>query len=474
VAFALRGNSVEVAMLDPEALDILQFLQIDKGMRVLPRLTTEDSIKRALLAYHKHLKEKFGGKMKSAGEPGLATDALLAHALLHRASDVHIEPREFLSGQGELLVRYRIEGALYDAMTLPRNAESILSRCKELAGLSLTLMTPQEGSFKVALENGEEVRVRVSSVPTVQGERMVLHLTKSGAHMRRGFTLNSLGFHGENLERMHTLLHKRSGLVLISGTGKTTALYTMLDLLAAPERAIATVEENVAAHMPHVAQTQVQSAVGLDAAAAVRAALRQDVDVIALDVPLNSAAASLALTAASAGKLLFVVTDALSAASAIEAFSVLGVPRSLVAKVLLGSVGFKVVRRVCQACKESYKLSRVESEPFEPFANFGRVLARLKEEGIIPQESQWKDLTFARAVGCSECEGGYKGEVGLQEVAILSVPLKEAVAEGKNTEEIAKVAQDEGVITLAEDGLFKAAQGITSIEEVARAVENIE
>lgn len=468
IAYKRRGPVIEVALLDLDALDEIDFLWHEKDLQILPRLTTIDSIKRSLMLYHKHLKETYGERLRQKGDPDKATDALLAHALIHRASEVYLSPREFLSGQGEILVRYRIEGRLYDAMTLPREASAILSRLKELAHVSLTLSLPQEGSFKVAIE-GTDVRVRVSTLLTSLGENVVLHLVpqRPGAE-RKGFSLHALGFHGGSLERMHQALHKKSGLILVGGlSGKTTLGYTLLDLLATPERVAMSVEENIASHLPHVLQSAARPEIGLDIAGALRAVTKQDPDVVLVDAVRESGAASIAANAAAAGKLVIAIVDAPDAAGAIEKFLSFGVPRSLLARVLRASVGVAVAGRVCHACKEEYKLSRVESEPFEPYADFGNVLASLKEEGMTEADLQWKDLVFARAVGCSECEGGFKGNVGLQEVLLPSLPIQEALKEGGGRDEIAQLARKEGMQTLIEDGLFKSATGLTSISEIS-------
>lgn len=442
VAFRTTDSSLEVALLDLDDLPSVQFLEIEKGVRVVPRITTAESIKRALMLYHKHLKEKFGEKIKD-NDAALGADALLSHAMLHRASTVYFSRREFLSGQanagGEeensLLVRYRIAGKLYDAMTLPREAVNIVERLKELAGLSFTLHTMQEGSFKVSLENKHDVRVRVSSIPSIRGEGTVLHLTPLlGSLGQKGFTLESLGFHNEALEAVHTVLAKKAGLIAVlgpQGSGVTTTLYTMLDLAASPSTVATTIEESVSYHLPQVTQTVVRPEIGLTMAAGLRSLMKTDPDIVMIDAIHDAHVATLAQSAARRGMLVLAGVDApLKGADVV--------------------VRVRAVSKVCQNCKEDFKLSRVESEPFEAAgANFGKVLSALKEEGVVEAGAQWKDITFARAVGCSECDGGYTGNTGLQEVALKG----EIVG-----------------LNLAEDALFKVAQGVTSIEEVLRVL----
>ncbi len=477
--FRLTAGTLEVALLDLDDLDVIEFLEAEKGVRILPRLTNADSLKRALVIYHKHLKETFGDTLRGKSDPANAADALLSHALLHRAGAVHISPREFLSGQGELLVRYRIGGNMFDAMTLPREAGAIVHRFKELANISFTMPAPQEGGFRALLQGEEEVRVRVSTAPSVQGERMVLHLNpQGGAISRKGFTLESLGFHGGSLERMHTVFQKKSGLVLIAGkagsgpiasvgAGITTTLYTMLDMVASPHTSAATIEEHIGQHLPHIAQTQVRGEVGLTMPAALRALLKQDPHIVMIDSVSEAQTAMLAASAASRGVLVIAGVEAQGSAEAINQFLNFGVPGKLLASVLLASVGVGVARKVCRKCKEEYRLSRAEAEPLGRRANFGRILAMLKEEGAVSNDIHWKDIMFPHAVGCGECEGGYAGMTGLQEVLIPTMGAKDLIKESAFT---SPNPEDMG-LTLAEDGLFKAAQGITSIEEVVRAME---
>jgi len=430
VAFARRGEEVEVALLDLDDLVYVDFLRTEQGLKILPRLTTAESIKRALITYQQKLKQQFSSLAKGGTH---ATEALLRHALLSRASSVHLDFKT-----AGLFVRYRIQGLLHEAMTLPKEAVELFARLKEMAKLSPTLHVPQEGGFKVDIQGGEEVRVRAHSSLTHAGERLVLHLNPATA-ARKGFSLESLGLHGEPLDQVYALLHARSGLILVAGpvaSGRTTLLYTLLDTLHAHHRHMVTVEEEVELALPYATQMRVRPEVGLDTAATLRAALKQDPDVVMVSHVRDREAAELATSAAARG------ITVLAGVETPETFAEGGAR-------LRGTISTRVVGRVCHLCKEAYKLSRAESTPFEGYANFGKVLAALKEEGIVHPDTQWKEVAFARAgQGCGECERGYKGAVGLQEVRV----------------------HGEASLKLIEDGLFKAAQGITSIEEVFRLV----
>jgi len=436
VGFKLDGFALQVAMLSLDDLEHLGFLQ--SRYRVVPRLTTDESLRRALLLYQKHLRDTYGAALEREDSPNLL-DTLLRHALQSSASDVHLQQDE----KG-LLVRYRMHGMLRDAMTLsPAAGKNIMIKLRGLAGLTGGSMS-REARVRVDLGNGEDVAVRVSTVPVLYGEKMVMSLVCEKA--RRGYTLESLGLHGEALERMHGFLLRKPagmaggrGLVSIEGAaGKSTLLYTLVDALNTPELSIATVEREVSHALPRVAQTDLASA-GLSMAAALRAALRTDPDVVAIDAVEDREVADIAAAAAKRGVLVI---------AAVADASVL--PQADM------TIKTAVVRKLCsKQFLDKRKLTRMQSDTLEEGANFAAVLSALKEEGKIDKDTPWKDLTFPRAAGCSECDGGYlpaqagKGFVGLQEVAIGG----ETVG-----------------LNLTEDGLFKAHQGTTDIAELQKAL----
>ncbi|MDO8518484.1 MAG: ATPase, T2SS/T4P/T4SS family [bacterium] len=432
------GGVLEVALLDIANLGAVDFLR--QKHKIKARLTTGDSIKQALLIYQKHLKEKFAGMIeKGAG----AADSLLRHALLSHASHIHIEPA--LVGT---LVRYRINGMLHEAMRLPEEAGAfIVEKIKSLAKLFPVATAVQEGRFKFE-HAGETVAVSVSTLPiagpfdSAQGKEKVLLRLARERLGQKGFTLHALGFHGESLECLHEALERRSGLVLVcgpAGAGKTTTLYTLLDFLNEPGVALATIEEKIEYRLLHVAQTPVRSDIGLSTLAGLRALLRQDLDIVMVGNIDTEEVATLASSVAQRG--VFVLAGAQDVSL---------VPDATV------TIFLELMQKLCQHCKKPYTPTRAEFAALEENgASFGRVLAALKEEEIVGKKLAWKDLTFyrARAVGCEHCEGGYlpaqagKGMVGIQEV----------------------VCPNYQGLSLLEDALFKAAQGLVSIEDLLRA-----
>ncbi len=449
IAVKQEGSVLYVTLLDLEGLDEIKFLEREQGFRLVPSLTDRGSIKRALLIYQRHLKEKFASRFTSSdGE--MILDALLSHALLSRAGEIHLEPNEMKTS-----VRYRINSVLKNAMGLGSEARLLVAKLKELSNLSFTLSLPQEGKFKVALKNGEQVRVRVVSLPTSKGEKITLHINREHSS-KKGFTLSSLGVHGETLEKFHETLLNREGLVLVSGpqgAGKTTLIYTLLDYLSRPEASVITVEEKIEMDLPYATQAPVRRDLGQTTASSVRAALMHHPDILMVSDINDEGTALLVTSAAARGVFVIAGVVAERATEGAEKMLELGVEPLMLEGVLRASIGTRVVRKICPDCKEEYHLSRAEAAPIESSVNsrgvttgsdFGKVLAALRAEGVVEERMQWKELFFARAVGCSKCEDGYKGHIGLQEIQI----------------------KNDTPLNIIEDGLFKAAQGLTSLEEV--------
>lgn len=458
------SHHAQLLLTDLDDLKTVEFLERENHLLIKPHLTDRASIKRALIIHQRLLKDKYAERIKN---PSLevALDALLSHAALSRAREVYLE--QVNSG---VRVRYRINTALYDAMTLPVQAKSFIPMLKELAGLSLTLATPQEGRFRITLKNSETLRVGVFSLNTKSGERLTLHLSpQSGS--QKGFTLESLGLHGNSLNEVLHMTNARAGLVLIAAPkegGKTTTLYTLLDLLSRPDILAVSVEEEISLVLPHVSQVEVRKDLGMTIASTLRAALKHRPDVVMIDEIKDEDTAALAASAASYGALVIAGIRQPSASKAIQKMLSLDVPPLVLSTVLRGVLGQRVVRKLCPHCREAYTPSRAEIAPLEDYAKFARVLTALREEGVISSDTQWKEVEFYRARGCDQCDGGYQGTTGLLEVLPVSAITRELI-ETKDDEKRAKI-KDETMLNLVEEGIFKAAEGLTTLEEVAEVI----
>lgn len=461
VVYRIDGHHASALLLDLDDLSHLSYLEQEKHLHVQPHLTDRASIKRALLLQQRHLKDKYAERLKSPSSE-VALDALLSHARLSRASALYIEE----SG-GDLRVRYRIGEVVHEAMRLPGQARSLISKLKELGRLSFTLHAPQEGRFKIILKSGEALRVGVFTLRSQAGESMLLTLVPEEGG-KKGFALESLGLHGESLHAVYQALHARSGLVLIAGpkgSGKTTTLYTMLDTLSAAHTYVVSVEEKIELALPHVTQVEVKNELGLTTASTLRSVLKHNPDVVMINEIKDEETATLAASAASRGVLVLAGIKAPSAAKAIQKMLSLDVSPLVLAATLRTVVGTRIVERLCQHCKASYKATRANISPLEGNANLGRVLAALKVEGVLDSSMQWKDIDFYEAKGCAECDSGYEGSTGVFEVLPVSAITRELIKEDKK-ESVEKVAA-EVPLNLIEDGLFKAASGLTTLEGVA-------
>ncbi len=494
VAYKKSQNSLEVAMLDVNDLPVIDFIKKRSGLKILPRLTDNSSIKSVFVQYRKSLKAEFqniiqkesttlktsfdenGEKSGEKSESELKkmaddlpvvkiVDSLIFHAILQNASDIHIEP-----GEKELTVRYRIDGILHDAMVLEKNAGAgITARIKVLANLKLDeKRLPQDGRFKKE-QDGEKISFRVSTLPTFFGEKTVMRILKENTH---GFSLETLGFHGEGLERIHASLKQKTGMVLATGptgSGKTTTLYTMLDILNKPEVNISTVEDPIEYQMPRVNQTQVKPEIGLSFANGLRSLLRQDPDIIMVGEIRDGETANLAVNASLTGHLVLSTIHTNSAAGAIPRLIDMGVEPFLITATVKTIIAQRLVRKLVPN-KEKYFLSEAEIKSLSKIIDLDRMLLLLKEEKIVGPKDTWDKIPFYKPVKSAEFEDGYSNRVGMHEVLKVTSTIKEMIIGGKSQDDIETQAKKEGMMTMFEDGVYQAVLGVTTLEEIFRVV----
>ena len=492
VAFKKDGGDLEVAMLDTEDLTAIDFVKKKTSLKILPRLTDNESMKSALVQYQKSLKAEFGDLIQKdavnlknipdAGEGSevsetdlkkMADDVpvvrivetLLKHAIIQNASDIHIEPTE-----NELVVRYRIDGILHDAMILPKNtAASITARIKVLSNLKLDeKRLPQDGRFKIDA-SGEKVSFRVSTLPTYYGEKIVMRLLRENVS---GFTLEFLNFHGEGLERIHRAVKSTTGMILTTGptgSGKTTTLYTILDILNTPDVNISTIEDPIEYQMKRINQTQVRPEIGFTFASGLRSLVRQDPDIIMVGEIRDNETANLAVNASLTGHVVLSTLHTNSAAGAIPRLMDMKVEPFLIVSTINIIIGQRLVRKLTDS-KEKYKLTKAEIETLGKSVNLDKVLKVLKDEKVIKSGDDWEDIDFCRPKKGASDEESFSGRSGIHEVFKVSSAIKEIIMKEGTSEAIQAQAEKEGMLTMIEDGLFQAAQGITTLEEVLRVV----
>lgn len=492
IAYKKNKKELEVAMLDTQDLVAIDSVRKKTGLKILPRLTDDESLKHALLQYQKSLKEEFGdiiateagkinvvgdGKSDASGEDlkkmaedlpiVRIVDSLLRHAIVQDASDIHIEPME-----DAVLVRYRIDGILHDAMTLPKVASAgITARIKVLSNLKLDeKRLPQDGRFKMETE-GEKVSFRVSLLPVFYGEKIVMRLLRESGG---GFSLDLLGFHGETMERIHKATQKTTGIILISGptgSGKTTTLYTVMDILNTPDVNISTIEDPIEYQMKRVNQTQVNPTIGFTFASGLRSLMRQDPNIIMVGEIRDGETASLAINAALTGHLVLSTIHTNSAAGAVPRLVDMGVEPFLLVSTLRVIVGQRLVRRLCSE-KEQYTLSKEERDKIAKEESFNMSLNSLIEEKMVKPDTTLDQLPFYRPKSSTECADGYHSRIGIHEVLAVTPSVREKILHEGTIDIIEEQARKEGMLTMLEDGLYKAARGITSLEEVLRTISD--
>lgn len=490
ISYKKTKEGLEVAMLDTDDLSVIDSVKKKVGLKILPRLTDAESIKFALQQYKKSLKAEFDDiiKKETASIKAIAeddkdvsekdlkamaedlpvikiVDTLISHAILQNTSDIHIEP-----GEHELIVRYRIDGILRDAMILPKDAAAgITARIKVLSNLKLDeKRIPQDGRFKIE-NDGEKVSFRVSTLPTYFGEKTVIRILKENSH---GFTLEALGFHGDSLDRIHEGMKQRAGMVLAAGptgSGKTTTLYTVLDILNTADVNISTVEDPIEYQMARVNQTQVKSEIGMTFANGLRALLRQDPDIIMVGEIRDGETASLAVNASLTGHLVLSTIHTNSAAGAVPRMIDMGVEPFLIVSTVKVIIAQRLVRRLTNT-KEKYFLSEGELKALGAIVDLDHMLDILRNEKAVGPKDTWTTIPFFRPKKSEESEDGYKGRVGIHEVLRVSSAIKELVLKGGTADEIEVQAKKEGMITMIEDGIYQAVLGNTTTEEVLRVV----
>lgn len=501
VAFDKQGGQLKVAMLDPNDLQFIDFISKKTGLEIIPCLTDEEGIKKALKYFQKSLQAEFGDLVPSMGvdngeslviknegdegDEGVdllkaaedlpvvkIVDTLLKHAILEGASDIHIEPEE-----KDVVTRFRIDGVLHDAMTLPRVIlPGIVARIKVLANLKIDEhRLPQDGRFKVESPD-YKVAFRVSIIPVFDGEKIVMRLLNES---QENLTLEQMGFRKRDFEVVNREIEKPNGMILVvgpTGSGKTTTLYTILGILNKPDVNISTLEDPVEYRMPRVNQSQINAKINFTFASGLRALLRQDPDIIMVGEIRDGETAQLAVHAALTGHLVLSTLHTSSAAGTLPRITDMGIENFLVASTANVIISQRLVRKNCKECLETYQMDEALYESFASKFDVEKLAVVLQNEGLVEKKYKdikdlWMSVKFSKGKGCAKCRGGYKGRLGLYEVLPITDAIRKSINSGANAEEIENEAIKEGMNTMLEDGIVKAVQGVTTIEEVVRVTK---
>jgi type IV pilus assembly protein PilB len=462
---SIDDGTLVVAMADPQNVLALDDLRIITGHEIRAGISTKDDILGAIDMYYKIAERSDPSDIVGTDEldqaeleslSGVATDApivklvnyIISKAVSERASDIHIEPQE-----SDLRVRFRVDGVLHEVMRSPRSVQaSIISRFKIMAEMDIAeTRKPQDGHCEVTVA-GHKIDFRVSSLPTVYGERIVLRILRKDAILLQ---LSDLGFLPRSLERFESSFRKPYGAILVTGptgSGKSTSLYAAINVLNSPDKHILTAEDPVEYRVPGVNQCQVNVKAGLTFARALRSFLRCSPDIILVGEIRDQETARIGIESALTGHLVLSTLHTNDSSGAVTRLVEMGVEPFLVASAVDCVLAQRLARRLCPSCKEEY-----EPKP-QTLIDAGFAADNLPER-------------IFKAVGCKKCGGtGYLGRMGVHEVLLVSEEIGRLAVAGATAEEIKRTAVAEGMLTLKQDGLEKVRMGTTSVEEILRVI----
>jgi len=464
----LDENTLLVAMVDPTNVFAIDDLRMMTGYDIKPAISSAEDVFNQISKVHRlgdtvaeetEDDEVFGSDTameadirEVASEAPIVklVNGVISQGVDDRASDLHFEPQE-----KDLVVRFRIDGVLHEVMTVPKRMQAgVLSRIKVMADIDIAeRRIPQDGRIGLTV-GGKPIDIRVASMPTVYGEKIVLRILDKSSVL---LNLSDLGFSERALKRFEFSFRKPYGAILVTGptgSGKSTTLYAALNVLNSKEKNIITVEDPVEYRLSGVNQTQINLKAGLTFASGLRAILRSDPDIVMVGEIRDKETAQISIEAALTGHLVLSTLHTNDAPGALTRLTEMGIEPFLTASAIECVLAQRLARKLCPNCKE----------PYQPTNE------ALSQNGF-PQEVMGQDITLYKAAGCNKCNNtGYKGRLGIYEVMMVSEAIERLTVERKSADEISRVAQAEGMLSLREDGIDKVIQGVTSMEEIARVI----
>lgn len=475
--FDKQDSSLSIAMADPLDIEAINFIKQKTGqaVKIFQGIPTEiaDSIStQYTFGLVSEVKEAIKeteevSKIKTFDKDSISdvikeapiakiVSTILEYAVKSRASDVHIEPEE-----DKVRVRYRIDGILYERLSLPKTVqEAVVSRIKILSGMKIDEhRSPQDGRFNFKFGD-EEVDLRVSDLPTVFGEKIVMRLLKKSGGVP---TLDELGLRGPALRNLEAAILRPHGIIIVcgpTGSGKTTTLYAVLTKLNTTRVNILTLEDPVEYQMPGVNQVQINPDVGLTFATGLRAFLRQDPNIILVGEIRDKETTELAIQAALTGHLVFSTLHTSSAAESLPRLIEMGAETFLLSSTMTAALGQRIARKICTHCKEEYVPTQ-------------EILEEIKKTlGDLAPKKNDADIKLFKGKGCDYCgQSGYFGRVGIFEVMLVSDPISKLILQKSDALTIEAQSKKEGMITMKQDGYLKVLDGISTIDEILRVAQ---
>jgi type IV pilus assembly protein PilB len=473
VPVKLQKDELYVAMSDPLNFEAQEEIKSASHKQVVPMIATRRAVEQAIATLYgnegtaraiEEMKREAGSnqadivpvQMSKAVDNGASeaptirfVNSVIERAITERASDIHLEPQE-----GEMVVRMRIDGVLRRIFTVPANLQAtVIARLKIMGGMNIAeRKIPQDGRAMVTAKD-KEIDLRISSIPTIYGEKIVLRLLdKSSGHINR----KTIGLEGEDEKKYDRLLKNSSGVILIvgpTGSGKSTTMCAMIQELCNEQTNIMTLEDPVEYNIPGANQCQINEKTGMTFAAGLRSILRQDPDVISVGEIRDGETASIAVRAAITGHLVISTLHTNDAVSTISRLVDIGVEPYMISSALRGVVSQRLVRKICPQCRKAYTPTEEEK----------------RMVGIAENE----DVTFYKGEGCQECgRTGYRGRRGVFEILTLDAALRREVANNASSEELTKTALENGFVTMKDNCRRLVLEGVTTVAEAAKAINS--
>lgn len=461
IPFARDADGIKVAMENPTDQRIIASLEKKTGQKIVPHHATERDLRNALQLHKRDLQEVYTDLMKQYKTEGEAPVTAIVDLLLHTAvdetaSDIHIEPAE-----ADSLVRFRIDGILHDMLHFSKSMhQQIVSRIKVMANLRTDEHSaPQDGKVRI-IHDDHPVDIRISIIPMVEGEKVVMRLLVS--HFRL-FSFADLGMNESAVAKITSALHRSYGMILSTGptgSGKTTSIYAMLQILNVREKNITTIEDPVEYRIKGVNQIQVNAKTNLTFASGLRSILRQDPNIVFVGEIRDAETAGIAINAALTGHLVVSTLHTNDAATSLPRLTDMHIEPFLVASSVSLIVAQRLVRKICEYCRVSMVITEDELKKSLP--------ASIINKHYIPVGDN-REIRVYKGAGCKNCRNtGYAGRVGIFEILEITKEIRKLITERKDADVISQQAIQEGMISMLDDGLLKVSKGITSIEEILR------
>lgn len=463
VIFDRDKTSIKLATTENPNEELISLISQKTNQKVKVYLVTPTDLKKVFPLYRLPLQGAIDKILHDTSDSSLETapirkivDLLIDYAYQDGASDIHVEPEEHA-----FMIRFRIDGILHDFLTLPRDLlDRVVSRIKVLARLRTDEhLSPQDGKFRFSLED-ENLDIRVSIIPIADGEKVVMRLLTSKS---REYSLENLGFSGDDLKTVKKALEKSYGMILSTGptgSGKTTTIYSLIKLLNTRERNITTIEDPVEYRIKGVNQIQVNAKTNLTFANGLSSILRQDPNIIFVGEVRDSETAAIAVNAALTGHLVFSTLHTSDAVGAVPRLLDMGIEPFLLTSTVNIIIAQRLLRRICEDCKHSYIVSRKE------------LAKNIPEDSLKRNFGTSSEIKFFQGKGCPTChQTGYVGRAGIVEVLTMTKTIRKLIIGGGDSDQVLEAALKDGMITMFDDGLRKAHLGITTIDEVLRVTK---